>query len=334
MPSRKAETTTLLGALLALGSAAAFGLNNAMLRRGVLTGSVLHAMAITVPIGVPLFAIACLLTDQFAALSQFSLPAWAWLSLAGIVHFVFGRYGNYEATRALGAALSAPIQQLSVPIAVLLALWLLDEALTPLKFVGFVLVMLGPFVAMGPKKSRTPKSQQEGFQPHYGQGLFWGSLAALGYGISPLLIVYGLGSERTLALEHRGRLRVVHGGNDRRYRGGNRIAGGVTFLRKLDPTAGKWFLRSGVFVFISQGLRYMSLAVAPVSVVVPIQRLSVIFRVLFSWWMNRDHEVLSMRVLVGIAVSLVGALALTISADIVAPLLPDALLWLVRLSWP
>lgn len=304
-----------------------------MLRRGVLTGSVLHAMAVTVPIGVPLFAGALLVFGGFDALAGFGLPAWGWLSVAGVVHFVAGRYGNYKATHALGAALSAPIQQLSVPIAVLLALWLLDEVLTPLRLAGFLLVMLGPFISMGSRKSRTPKSQREGFEPRYAEGIAWGTVAAIGYGISPLLIVFGLGSERTLSASLAGGLVS--------YTAATVVlvvpiltAGGIRFLRKLDPEAGKWFLQSGIFVFISQALRYMSLAVAPVSVVVPIQRLSVIFRVLFSWWMNRDHEVLGMRVLVGIGVSVVGAIALTLSTDIVAAYLPASLSWLVEITWP
>ena len=41
----------MLGGFIALLSAATFAFNNASMRRGVLTGSVLQAMAITVPIG-------------------------------------------------------------------------------------------------------------------------------------------------------------------------------------------------------------------------------------------------------------------------------------------
>ena len=49
----------MLGALLALASAATFGLNNAAVRRGVLTATVLQGMAITVPMGLP-FVLACM----------------------------------------------------------------------------------------------------------------------------------------------------------------------------------------------------------------------------------------------------------------------------------
>ncbi|NIN36683.1 MAG: hypothetical protein GTO60_16950, partial [Gammaproteobacteria bacterium] len=75
----------MLGALLALASAATFGLNNAAVRRGVLTSTVLQAMAITVPMGVPLFALACLLFGGFQALSEFNSSQWLWMMLAGIV---------------------------------------------------------------------------------------------------------------------------------------------------------------------------------------------------------------------------------------------------------
>lgn len=46
----------MLGALLALASAALFGLQSAAVRRAVTSSSPLQGMAITVPSGVPLFA--------------------------------------------------------------------------------------------------------------------------------------------------------------------------------------------------------------------------------------------------------------------------------------
>jgi len=112
------------------------------------------------------------------------------------------------------------------------------------------------------------------------------------------------------------------------------LAGGVRFMRDLDRVALKWFALSGIFVFLSQMFRYMALAVAPVSVVVPIQRLSVVFRTIFSWFMNRDHEVFTGMVLLGIALSLVGATALTLSTDIVLSIMPAQWADFLSLEWP
>lgn len=78
----------------------------------------------------------------------------------------------------------------------------------------------------------------------------------------------------------------------------------------------------------------MALVIAPVAVVVPIQRLSVVFRVIFSYAMNRDHEIIDLRVLIGIFLSLVVAIALTLSTDFVASLVPVSLEALTTAQWP
>ena len=323
----------MLGALLALASAATFGLNNAALRRGVLTGGVLQAMAITVPLGVPLFLLANVFAGGLDSLARFSLPSWAWLALAGVIHFVIGRYGNYRATRALGATLSSPMHQLSVPIALALALIFLDEVLTPLRLIGFVLVMIGPFVAVRGQNNKKKSNKIKDFHPHLGEGIFWGAVCAVGYGSSPLFIIKGLGPDRVLVDSLAAGL-VSYTAAAIIVTVAVAIAGGIAFMRDLDRTARNWFAVSGVFVFVSQALRYMALAVAPVTVVVPIQRLSVVFRVIFSWIINRDHEIITGKVLMGIAISLIGAFALTLSTGIVLSLVPTEWAEILTLEWP
>jgi drug/metabolite transporter (DMT)-like permease len=323
----------MLGALLALASAATFGLNNAALRRGVLTGSVLHAMAITVPLGVPLFALACLPFGGFGALSAMPVPGWIWMAAAGVIHFVIGRYGNYRATRAIGATLSSPIQQLSVPVALVLALAFLDEVLTPLRLAGFVLVMIGPLVTLRNNSTRVQTSDERAFRPHHAEGIVWGSIAALGYGSSPLFIVLGLGDDRGLVESLAGGF-VSYTAATMVIAALILFAGGLSFLRRFDRTSSKWFFASGVLVFLSQMFRYMALAVAPVTVVVPIQRLSVVFRVVFSWMLNRDHEIFGFHVLFGIGISLIGAIALTLSTDVVLSVLPMEIARWLTLEWP
>lgn len=320
----------MLGAGFALISAVTFGLNNAALRRGVLTGGVLQAMAITVPLGVPLFAVVCLASGGTHSLSGLRVSGWIWMSLAGVVHFVFGRYGNYRATRALGTTLSSPIQQLSVPISLILAMIFLRETLTPLKILGFALVMLGPLIMMRKKKGAAPKVARSGFMPRYGEGLLWGGVCAFAYGTSPLLIMMGLGTHGRLAESLAGGL-VSYSAAAVVVLGLVSLSGGLAFMATLDAGAKKWFIFSGVGVFASQMFRYMALAVAPVTVVVPIQRLSIVFRVIFGWLFNRDHEIIGFWVLFGIGVSLVGAVSLCLSTNLVISEMPAA--WARFLAW-
>ena len=328
----------MTGALLALLSAASFGLNNAMFRRGVLSGSVLQALAVTVPLGVPLFAAGCLIFGAFGALGALTPTTLAWMSAAGVIHFVIGRYGNYRATRAMGAALSSPIQQLSVLVALALALIFLDEHLTPLRAAGIVLVLIGPIVILRARATKPKAYANPVFVVNYVEGYFWGLICAAAYGTSPLFIRLGLEA----GLEAHGIRDSIAGGLVS-YLAASLVIGLImllpgnfTHIRTLEPTAARWFTASGFFVFLSQMFRYMALAVAPVSVVQPVQRTSVVFRVIFAWALNRDHEVLTAPVLVGIGISLIGVLALTVSTEFVvsALALPDTLAGLARLSWP
>ncbi|MDA8610974.1 EamA family transporter [Alphaproteobacteria bacterium] len=75
----------------------------------------------------------------------------------------------------------------------------------------------------------------------------------------------------------------------------------------------RWFLLSGFMIAVSQVFRYAALALAPVSVVVPIQRLSVIFRLLFNWYLNRQYERIEINIVIGIILSVFGAAALGVN---------------------
>lgn len=299
----------MLGPLLAFASAAFFGLNNATVRRGVLKATVLQGMAITVPLGVPIFAVFALLMGGFAALRDWPLSAWLWMIAAGIIHFVIGRYGNYRATQALGATLSTPVQQLSIVIALVLGFIFLGETINLVNLFGVALVMFGPLVLIRRRKAVGRAGSAKGFEPDYLAGTLWGAVCALGYGASPLFIALGLGETGTLADSVAGvlvsyvaatvlvALLVLR-------------AGGWRYLAAGEGGATYWFLLSAVFVALSQLFRYLALAVAPIAVVVPIQRLSVVFRLIFNALINRDHEVFDRWVVLAILVAVLGAVAL------------------------
>jgi uncharacterized membrane protein len=307
-----------------------------------------------VPIGVPMFLVVTAAVGYLGVIAEFSAQTLFWLSLAGIIHFVWGRYCNYRATKAIGANLAGNLQQFDLVLTLVLAIWILGETLTPLKIAGIVLVVLG--AGMRPqdkaKPGKTALPLDEGvepaaalpgadgapkpvaFTPNYFEGYLFGLLTMTGYGVSPILI--------RLALEN--------------STPGISLAGGLVsyvaatlvlalfllwpsqlrHVRAVDPVSLKWFTLSGVLVCLSQMFRYMALSVAPVTVVQPIQRLSLLFRFFFSWLLNREHEFFGGRIFVGAFLSLIGALALSISTDIVlahVPL-PDWMVTLARWQWP
>ena len=83
-------------------------------------------------------------------------------------------------------------------------------------------------------------------------------------------------------------------------------------------------------------LRFMALAIAPVSVVTPIIQTSGIFRTIFGWFINREHEVFDAWVLLGIAVTIVGTTTLTIGTETVITVIdpPQYISEFLRWHWP
>jgi drug/metabolite transporter (DMT)-like permease len=340
----------LLGGFLALVSAASFALESATARRGVVTASVAQALSITIPVGVPIFFLIAAAFGHLGTVLGFSAQALLLLSLAGMLHFVWGRYCNYRAVKAMGATLAGPVQQCSLLVTLVLAIWVLGEQLTPLRLVGIVLVVLGPALTYDRAGKAHDKAapaagvgsavaapaavetdRAAAFRPRYAEGYFFALLSSTGYGVSPILV--------RSALESRG-LEFSLAGGLVSYCAATLVfalvllwPGQLRHVVSMDRQSARWFLVSGVCVCFAQMLRYMALAVAPVSVVSPIQRLSLVFRVYFARLINPHHEVFGGRVLAATALSLAGALALSISTEAVQSLLPlpD---WLVRvLNW-
>jgi drug/metabolite transporter (DMT)-like permease len=202
------EEPLLLGVLYAALGAFTFALNNVAMRRGVVTGSVLQGMAMTVPIGGLSFLVMTVAFGELGQLVVFPAMALAWLAGQGIVHFVFGRYCNYKSNQLMGVNLAAPVVQLQVPFAMMLAVAALHEKFTMLQVIGSVLMLGGSFVTQtktdkGIKKTsaalpaatpiRTVASQQKqavprpGFRPRIFSGYLFALGAAMCYGSSPLM---------------------------------------------------------------------------------------------------------------------------------------------------
>lgn len=322
----------MFGGLLALLSAATFAFSNVSARRAVLTGSVVQGLAITVPIGVPLFLVATFAAGSLGAIAGFSSFTVLFLCLAGILHFVAGRYCNYRAINALGGNLSALVQQTSLLFSLGLAIAFLGESLTPLRLFGIVLVVTGPAMML---RRRGPGVATPGsFSPRYAEGYVFSLLSAVAYGVSPVLVraaVWDVDLSASLAggLVSYGAATVVLA---------PLLLRPATWrhVRSMETETGRWFTVAGVFVCASQMMRYMALALVPVTVVTPLHRTAIVFRILFGRVLNRDHEMFGWRMVVGILISLVGALALTLTTELVVSLipLPDALIEAAKWRWP
>jgi drug/metabolite transporter (DMT)-like permease len=314
----------LLGVLYAALGAFTFALNNVAMRRGVVTGSVLQGMALTVPIGGLSFLVMTIAFNKLHQLVMFPMAALTWLACQGVVHFVIGRYCNYKSNQLMGVNLTAPVVQLQVPFAMMLAVVMLREKFTVLQAIGSALMLGGSFITQGnagkgkrkasaPLASATAPVPKPIFQPRVFSGYIFGLGAAVCYGSSPLMA--------RQAFLHAPDLSTAAGGC-LAYTAATLFfllillkPGSRADIKSMKGENLSWFLSSAVLVAISQAFVYASLAVAPLMVVTPILQLSLVFRLFLSQLINREHEVMNTAVLIGAFTAVLGSILVSLDTE-------------------
>jgi drug/metabolite transporter (DMT)-like permease len=311
----------LLGILYAALGAFTFALNNVTMRRGVVTGSVLQGMALTVPIGGLSFLALTVAFGQLSQLAMFPRVAAICLAGQGIVHFVIGRYCNYRSNQLMGVNLTAPVVQLQVPFAMLLAVMTLHEKFTVLQAIGSALMLGGSFITQGnagrghrnARAARDPKPQPA-FRPRLSSGYLFGLGAAMCYGSSPLMA-----REAFLHAPAASTVATTVAGGCLAYAAATLFfslillkPGSLRDIRGMRRENLPWFLSSAVLVAVSQAFVYASLAVAPLMVVTPILQLSLVFRLFLSQLINREYEVMNAAVLIGAFTAVLGSILVSL----------------------
>jgi drug/metabolite transporter (DMT)-like permease len=301
---------------------------------GRITGTVTQGVAVTVPIGALTFLVMAIASGTLGEMRLFPPAALLWLAGQGVVHFVLGRICNYKSSQLMGVNLSAPVVQLQVLVAILLAVLTMKETFTVLQAIGSVMMLGGSLAVQhnssggqdrrgaaslsgqgellssmaGPEPLRPAQ-----FQPKLLSGYLFGLAAAFFYGVSPLMARQAFliaptagtsagGCVAYLAATAFFGLLLIHQPTRR-----------SVAVVKLNNVG--WFLSSAVLVAISQGFVYASLALAPLLVVTPILQLSLIFRIFLSQMINKEHEVMNSAVIIGAATAVLGSILVSLDTD-------------------
>lgn len=276
---------------------------------------------ITVLMGVPMFLAAALVTGQLFRVGELSGESLGLLAGAGLVHFVIGRYFNYRAVGAIGAARVAPVQTFTIPYSILIAVLFLGEGVTP---------------GIG-----------GGDRPDHGRaGDHGGARGASAGGRRARIDGRGGGTGAALRAAAEGGIQERRPGGDclrdepgadpggaggrvRRLdperagvvRGGGGVSPGQPIAaeprragRRPEAEHGARLFGAGFFVFLAQMLRFVALSLAPVVLVTTMARAGKVFTLGLSWFMNRELEQINLPVVLGVAVSVTGALLMILSA--------------------
>ena len=213
--------------------------------------------------------------------------------------------------------------QLQVFVSVVLAVVILGEPCSVLQLIGGLVMLAGALITQRqPHKpadanaaARRAAPSEHAFLPRRTVGYIFASLAALAYGTSPIMA--------RGALEHTGPMTGLVGGLISYGTATAAMAIGALSpafranVAALNRENLRWFLYSGVFVAIAQGLFYSALAVAPIMVVMPLMQLSLVFRFGFAKTMNRHHEVFGPLVTLGTVLAIAGACMISIDTNLI-----------------
>lgn len=319
----------MLGILVSLASAFSFSLSSVATRRAVLKAPVSHGTFVTVLMGVPLFLFVCLLTGQIFNISDLSAKEYGLLALAGVIHYVVGRSFNYAGVAAIGATRSGPINALNLPYSATLAWIFLGEDMSLGIVLGIILALIGPLLMFEPRRpapavpvipvvppsggGTATSTAEPAIEPSVelqSIGYVYAVLCAICYGSSPVLI--------RSALENHHGVSIL--GGLAAYSAASlflilslALPSRRGLVAALNVDTLRAFFAAGFFVWMAQMLNFVALTLASVAVVATFIRFSNVFTLIISYIYNRRLEMITTRVVLGVLLSVAGAVVMVLN---------------------
>ncbi|MFC2067167.1 DMT family transporter [Chloroflexota bacterium] len=285
-----------IGPILAIMAAMSFAMGQVIVRRGVSrTGESFSAVLVGLFAGTFLFAFVLFFTGDWHKIWSLSLHGWILLAAAGIIHFACGRLLSYYAIKVIGANKASIIGRTNVLYAVTFGIVFLNEPVTSYLVVGVLCIIFGVTLVGLAKEEKSHKLRGRGVIAELGAGLFMGT--------SPIFIKSAIGEiGSTLAATFISYLAASLVIATLLLGKGQRAQ-----LAQLNRFSLIILILGGTFFATGQLLRYTALSYSPVSVINPLACTVVIFVLTFSFLINRNLEVFTWKVFVGIASIVFGA---------------------------
>lgn len=134
-----------------------------------------------------------------------SVHAWVWLSVSGLVGFVFGDYFLFRAFAAISARIAMLIMTLVPPITAVIGWAILGESMTLLQIAGMVLTISGITMTIFSRGGENGKRIKLSYPV---KGILFGLGGALGQAVGLVLSKYGMGDYHAFAATQ---IRIVAG---------------------------------------------------------------------------------------------------------------------------
>ena len=137
--------------------------------------------------------------------SDASVHAWVWLSVSGLVGFVFGDYFLFRAFAAISARIAMLIMTLVPPITAVIGWAILGESMSLLEVTGMVLTISGIALAIFSRDGENGKKIKLSYPV---KGILFGIGGAVGQAVGLVLSKYGMGDYHAFAATQ---IRIIAG---------------------------------------------------------------------------------------------------------------------------
>ncbi|MFC1861088.1 DMT family transporter [Chloroflexota bacterium] len=287
------------GLILALLSSITFAGNVIFARRvSYNTGESFTSVLFSIFSGVPIFAVALSATGGWGELWTASGLAIGLFALAGIIHFVVGRQLSYISFRLIGANRGGAIVKTQMLYSVIFGIIFLHEPVSLSLILGVFGIAIGVTLVSIEKGEEAGKVRARGVLAAFTGAVCWGiSGVIVKYGFmeiaSPYVAAFVAHVAASLSIAT-----FLLGKKQRKH------------VSAFNRTAVLGIIGVSLSASIAQLFRYVALSFSPVSVVIPIIGTNVVFILFLSFIFNRQIELFTWKVIVGIVAASLGTLLL------------------------
>jgi drug/metabolite transporter (DMT)-like permease len=299
----------MIGGILGLCSAATFGLNSIITRRGVLRVSSRYVTAISIFTGPLFFFPIATLTGEIFEVGQIPWRAYLHMALSGVCHFALGRAWAYKSIQIIGSTRSNVVISLNTVVTILLAMAVLKETLTLPMVFGILFSLSGPILILLKEEGRGKAGFKELDRRTLCVGMLYGIGAAIFWGSSAIFIKLGLENGGTPIA-----------GSLIAYLAASLAISPSSFFKeekrqeilRQDRKSFELALLTGLTSSAAQLLRYLALGYSSVIVVSLMIRSMPLWVLIFAFIFNRQYESFSLWVLLGNGLLMIGTILVLI----------------------